>query len=70
MADSEADKTFDVFRYDLVEYLARRLGIPREVALRTLGDWLVYFRPEHAADDGADLSQPPGDADASDEQGD
>ena len=43
MTARDGDPTADPFRYDLVDYLAKRLGVPHEVALSTLGDWLVDF---------------------------
>ena len=41
MAARDADPTFDPFRDDLVAYLAERLGVPHDVALSMLGDWLL-----------------------------
>ena len=38
-----AEPTFDALRDDLVTFLAKRLGVPPEVALSTLGDWLLDF---------------------------
>jgi hypothetical protein len=44
MAHSDrAPPTSDQSRDDLVTYLAERLGVSREAALVTLGDWLVDF---------------------------
>ena len=45
MTDSDPDLAFDTFRDDLVAYLARRLEVSHEIALATLGDWLVTFEP-------------------------
>lgn len=47
MAAVNPDPTADDFREDLVAYLAKRLGVPREVALSTLGDWLLHFERTH-----------------------
>jgi hypothetical protein len=44
----DADPTTDVFRDELVAFLAKRLGVPHEVALSTLGDWLLDFERTHA----------------------
>ncbi|HYQ17996.1 MAG TPA: hypothetical protein VEQ58_19620 [Polyangiaceae bacterium] len=41
MPNTEPDSDFDLFRYDLVAYLALRFGVSNEVALSTLGDWLM-----------------------------
>ena len=62
MDDSDSDQALDGGRYDLVAHLAKRLGIPQEVALETLGDWLVSFQPKHASIDRADSSAPLADA--------
>ena len=48
MAARDADPTSDPFRDELVAYLAKRLGVPHEVALSTLGDWLLDFERTHA----------------------
>jgi hypothetical protein len=42
-----ADPTFDPFRDELVAFLAQRLGVSPEVALSTLGDWLLNFESRH-----------------------
>jgi hypothetical protein len=47
MAARDADPTFDPFREDLVAYLAERLGVPHDVALSMLGDWLLDFERAH-----------------------
>ena len=47
MAARDADPIFDPFREDLVEYLALRLGVPHDVALSMLGDWLLDFERAH-----------------------
>jgi hypothetical protein len=41
MAARAPDPTFDPFREDLVDYLAKRLDVPHDVALSMLGDWLL-----------------------------
>ena len=61
MATADADQVFDAFRYDLVGYLAQRLDMPQEIALQTLGDWLVDFRPKHVALEPAASAVPPDD---------
>lgn len=43
MTDRPAEPTFDPFRDELVTFLAQRLGVSPEVALSTLGDWLLNF---------------------------
>ncbi len=43
----DADPTVDLFRDELVAFLAKRLGVPHEVALSTLGDWLLDFERTH-----------------------
>lgn len=48
MAARDADPTVDAFRDELVAFLAKRLGVPHEVALSTLGDWLLDFQRTHA----------------------
>jgi hypothetical protein len=40
----------DELHDDLVTYLAQRLNVPPDVALATLGEWLVAFEPKHASD--------------------
>lgn len=67
MIDFDSDQTFDVFRDDLVSYLAQKLGVPNDVALETLGDWLVRFQPQHAAVQRAVVPPPPEDDDLGDE---
>ncbi len=47
MAARDAEPTGDPFRDELVAYLAMRLGVPHDVALATLGDWLLDFERTH-----------------------
>ena len=54
MPNSESDPDFDVFLYDLVAYLALRFKVSREVALSTLGDWLVSLESSVASGDQMD----------------
>ena len=59
MVSSKPEKGDDGLRHDLVAYLAQRLGTSHEMALRTLGDWLVDFKPRHAARDHVAQHVPP-----------
>jgi hypothetical protein len=47
MVARDADPTVDPCRDDLVAYLAKRLGVPHDVALSMLGDWLLDFERTH-----------------------
>jgi len=49
----DAEPPIDAAGDELIAFLSKRLGVPHEVALSTLGDWLLDFerthvRPEHA----------------------
>ena len=51
MTGRDAEPPVDAIRDDLIAYLAKRLGVSHDVALSTLGNWLVDFeraqvRPE------------------------
>lgn len=47
MAALDPDSSVNSFREDLVTYLAERLGVPREIALSTLGEWLLHYERTH-----------------------
>jgi hypothetical protein len=47
MQARDPDPTEDISPDDLVAYLAKRLGVSDDVALSTLGDWLLDFEPTH-----------------------
>ena len=36
------DEAFDEFQVEFLEYLRRRLGVEREVAIKMLSHWLVH----------------------------
>ena len=46
MIDPTFEQDFDEFRNDFVSYLAGRLGLSEDEALRYLGDWLSTFHTE------------------------
>lgn len=48
MVARDADPAGDGFREELVAFLAKRLGVSHDVALSTLGDWLIEFERTHA----------------------
>jgi hypothetical protein len=60
MAALDPDSSLDNFRDDLLAYLAKRLGVPREIALSTLGEWLLHYERTHVLIDGRAATGSPG----------
>ncbi|MDF3068333.1 MAG: hypothetical protein K0R38_3934 [Polyangiaceae bacterium] len=60
MAALHPDSSVDGFRDDLLAYLAKRLGVPREIALSTLGEWLLHYERTHVLIDGRVATGNPG----------